>query len=96
MIPYSLPEEKVFLLRYAELLGDKIAEEIIKRDSVNSKKESLHFAEFFWNVVDLSNQEDARNGGSSEYILEKIIITLMAYFNSSGFNEEWEMVVDRR
>lgn len=96
MIPYSLAEEKEFLLRYAEMLGDNTAKEIIRRDAINSKAEAIHFAEFFWNAVDLSNSEDEKNGSSSEYILEKIIITLMAYFNSAGFNDEWELVVDRR
>lgn len=96
MIPYSLAEEKEFLMRYAEMLGDNAAKEIIKRDAISSKDEAIHFAEFFWAAVDLSNDEDKKNGSSSEYILEKIIITLMAYFNSAGFNDEWELVVDRR
>ena len=96
MIPYSLPEEKEFLLRYAELLGDELSKEIIKRDSINGRNEAIHFAEFFWNAVDLSNKEDEKTGSNSEYILEKIIMTLMAYFNSAGFNDEWEVIVDKR
>lgn len=96
MIPYSLPEEKDFLKQYAELLGDQVAMRVIDRDAIISKDEAIKFAEFFWNAVDRSNQEDEKNGSSSEYILEKIIVTLMAYFNSSCFNAEWELVVDRR
>ena len=96
MIPYSLSEEKEFLLRYAEMLGDSAAKEIVQRDAITSKDEAIHFAEFFWNAVGLSNREDEKSGSSSEYILEKIIITLMAYFRSAGFSDEWELVVDRR
>lgn len=96
MIPYSLPEEKKFILHYAKLLGDSLAEQIVTRDSVRNKHEAVHLAEFFWRMVDRSNEEDRKNGDNSEYILEKIIITFMAYFGSSGYDSEWEAVLDKR
>ena len=46
-------------------------------------------------MVDASNEEDNKNGGNSEYILEKIIITFMAYFRSSGYENEWEEIADK-
>ncbi|MDQ4426203.1 hypothetical protein [Thalassolituus sp.] len=95
MISYRLPEEKTTLLHYAKLLGDLKSEEIIRRGELNSREEAIHFAEFFWRVVKESNHEDEKNGNNSEYILEKIIISLMAYFRSSGFEDEWEEVSDR-
>lgn len=45
-------------------------------------------------MTESSNQEKANNE-KSECILEKIIVTLMAYFRSPGYKEEWEMVLDR-
>ncbi|WP_444922373.1 hypothetical protein ACJJID_08705 [Microbulbifer sp. CnH-101-G] len=95
MINYKLPEEKEFLLHYAELLNDKKSLEIINSGSLANKEEAIHFAEFFWRTVCESNKQDEKQGESSEYILEKIIITLMAYFRSAGYEDEWEEVTDK-
>jgi hypothetical protein len=95
MIIYKLPEEKEALLRYAELLDDPASLEILRRGFVKDKLEATHFAEFFWRVVAESANQDRVNNENSEYILEKIIVTLMTCFRSSGYEEEWEMVSDR-
>lgn len=95
MIPYKLPKEKEMLLRYAQLLDDSSSLEILQRGFVKDKQEAIHFAEFFWRVVTESADEDKLNNENSEYILEKIIVTLMAYFRSAGYEEEWGMVCDR-
>lgn len=94
MIPYKLPEEKAFILRYAKLLNDDRAESIVIRDCIQSEDEAEHLARFFWKMVERSNQEDKKNDDNSESILEKIVITLMAYYHSSGFEEQWETVSD--
>ncbi|CUS42475.1 MULTISPECIES: hypothetical protein [Thalassolituus] len=96
MIPYKHPQEKEMILRYVKLLDDSLAETIILRDSIESKEEAVHLAQFFWQMVDRSNIEDKESGENSEYILEKIIITFMAYFNSSGYENEWDEVTDKR
>ncbi|MGL6160181.1 hypothetical protein [Microbulbifer sp.] len=95
MIPYKIPEEKETLLFYAKLLGDRKSEAIIVRNSIENKQEAVHFAEFFWGMVRESNKQDEISGESSEYIFEKLIITLMGYFRSSGYEEEWEEVLNR-
>jgi hypothetical protein len=95
MISYKLPEEKTTLLHYAKLLGDSKSEEIIQQGELKSRDEAIHFAEFFWRMVKESNIEDKKNNENSEYILEKIIISLMAYFRSSGHEDVWEEVSDR-
>lgn len=59
------------------------------------KEEAIHCADFFWRVVDESNTQDQSKHENSQYILEKIIVTLMAYFRSSDHEEEWEMVSDQ-
>jgi hypothetical protein len=96
MISYATQKEKETILHYAKLLGDSLVEEIVARDSLQNKEEAIHFAKFFWNMVDQSNIEDEEGGDSSEHILEKIIITLMAYFRSSGYECEWDTVTDER
>lgn len=95
MIPYKLPEEKTMILKYANLLSDKLTEEIINRNELLSKEEATHLANFYWKMVDASNEEDRVSGDNSENILEKIIITFMAYFRSSGYEEEWEEITDK-
>lgn len=95
MISYKLPEEKEMLLRYARLLEDPSSLEILQRGFVKDKSEAIHLAEFFWRVVTESANQDKANNENSEYILEKIIVTLMAYFRSAGYEEEWELVCDR-
>lgn len=94
MIPYQLPQEKQTLLHYAELLNDSTAKKIIEQDSLTSQEEAEYFARFFWQTAHASNDEDKRTGESSDYILEKIIISLMAYYRSSGFESVWERVAD--
>ncbi|WP_370980780.1 hypothetical protein [Agaribacterium sp. ZY112] len=96
MIPYTHNQEKETLIHYANLLSDKVAKDIIDRDQLSSSQEALHLANFYWDMVEKSNEEDAKTGESSEYILEKIIITFMAYFRSSGYESEWEEVTDKR
>lgn len=96
MIPYTHPDEKKTLLRYADLLENRTVKDIIYKDCLDSKEEALQLANFFWDMVTRSNIEDQVSGHSSDYILEKIIITLMAYFRSSGYEDEWETVTDKR
>lgn len=96
MIPYNLPQEKLTILHYADLLNDSLTKEIIENDRIKSEAAAEHLANFFWSMVDESNEEDKKTGESSEYILEKIIITFMAYFRSSGYEEVWEKVSDER
>ena len=56
---------------------------------------ALHLAEFFWKMVEKSNEVQYEgNPNNCEYLLEKVIITFMAYFRSSGYEEEWEMFAD--
>lgn len=95
MITYKLPEEKEMLLRYAQLLDDSSSLEILQRGFVKDKQEAIYFAEFFWRVVAESANQDKASNENSEYILKKIIVTLMAYFRSAGYENEWEMVSDR-
>ena len=95
MIPYKLPAEKETIVKYAKLLNDKTTESIINRDKLLNRQEAVHLAEFYWKMVNASNVDDKKTGGNSEYILEKIIITFMAYFRSSGYENEWEEISDK-
>jgi len=96
MIPYKAPKEKEIILHYAKILGDSLAEEIVVRGSLQNKEEAIYLARFFWSMVDQSNIEDEDGDDKSEYILEKIIITFMAYSRSSGYETEWDTITEAR
>ncbi len=68
---------------------------IILRNAILDREEAIHLAEFYWKMVDASNIEDKKNNNNSEPILEKIIITFMAYFRLSGYEKEWDEVSDK-
>ncbi|MFO1367885.1 MAG: hypothetical protein U1F46_02745 [Marinagarivorans sp.] len=95
MIPYRIAEEKQTLLYYAQVLNDSRSIAIIEQDRLTIKDEALHFAQFFWAMVHESNRETHKLRADDEYILEQIIVTLMAYFRSSGHEKEWEMISDQ-
>lgn len=95
MIEWRISEERDMVLFYAMLLNDEETIKIINRNEINSKEEALHVAEFFWKMVEKSNELQYKNDSiKCEFLLEKVINTLMAYFRSSGFESEWEAFAD--
>ncbi len=95
MICWKLSEEKEMVLYYASLLNDDETKRIIEKDEISSKKEALHVAEFFWKMVEKSNEIQYKNDSvHCEFLLEKVINTFMAYFRSAGYEPEWEVFAD--
>ena len=95
MISWKLNAEKEMMAYYANLLNDDEVIKIIERGEIISKEEALHVAEFFWKMVEKSNEVQYKNSPTEcEFLLEKIINTLMAYFRSSGYEQEWETYAD--
>lgn len=90
-----MSEEKEMVLYYAKLLNDEETTKIIDRNEILSKKEALHVAEFFWRMVEKSNESQYKNDPvRCEFLLEKVINTLMAYFRRAGYESEWEAFAD--
>jgi len=95
MIPWKMAEEKEIVLFYANILNDTLTTKIIEHGDINNKEEALHLAEFFWIMVNKSNEiQFEANEHRCEYLLEKVIITFMAYFRSAGYEAEWERFAD--
>lgn len=95
MITYKFPEEKAMLLFYADLLDDLFAREIIEHGVIKNTEEARHLAGFYWRMVEHSNEVEYTEGPyRSDYLLEKIIITFMAYFRSNGYENEWDEFAD--
>lgn len=96
MIPYTHADEKNTILYYANLINDERTKDIIERDSIKNTDEATHLACFFWEMARVSNEEDKRTSNNSEFILEKIINTLMAYYRTAGYEKQWEEVADKQ
>jgi hypothetical protein len=95
MINWKLSDEKEMVIFYADLLSDEKTKEIIGRNEINSAEEALHVADFFWKMVEKSNEFQYKNDAvECEFLLEKIINTLMAYFRKAGYESEWEAFSD--
>ena len=95
MIPWKLPEEKEMVFFYADLLNDEETRKIIEQNEITNKQEALHIAEFFWGMVEKSNEFQYQNNATKcEFLLEKAINTLMAYFRRAGYEAEWEAFAD--
>jgi len=96
MISYTHQDEKKTILYYANLFNDKLTIDIIESDSIKNKDEAIHLAIFFWKMARTSNEEDKKTNTNSEFILEKIINTLMAYYRKSGYEKQWEEISDKQ
>jgi len=96
MISYTHADEKNTILFYADLLNDEKTKDIIERGSIKNTDEATHLALFFWEMVRASNEEDKKTRNNSEFILEKIINTFMAYYRTAGYEEQWEEVADKQ
>lgn len=95
MIDWKLNEEKEMVIFYAGLLNDEETIKIIERNEILNKQEALHMAEFFWKMVEKSNEFQYKdNAVECEFLLEKVINTLMAYFRRAGYESEWETFAD--
>jgi nitric oxide reductase large subunit len=95
MISWKLREEKEIVLYYAKLLNDDETIKIMDRNQILNKQEALHVAEFFWAMVEKSNEVQYNNDvANCEFLLEKVINTLMAYFRDAGYESEWQTFAD--
>lgn len=95
MIGWKLNAEKEMIIFYAGLLNDEKTIGIVERNEMVNKQEALHLAEFFWKMVEKSNEIQYKDDAvECEFLLEKVINTLMAYFRSAGYESEWETFAD--
>lgn len=95
MIQYKFPEEKKFILHYAEKLDKADIVRIIENGKVSSPEEASALSKFFWEMVDeiVKDKESgvAVNGQKdleawNEYVFESI----RAYLRNSGYEKEWD------
>ena len=64
MISWKLNDEKEMMVYYANLLNDDEIIKVIERGKIVSKEEALHVAEFFWKMVEKSNEVEYKNSAT--------------------------------
>lgn len=70
------------------------ARQIIERDGIYDKEEAKYLAQFFWEMAHATIDEERKAGQSSQYILVKIIVTLMGYYRAAGYEDAWKRTSD--
>jgi len=100
MIRYKFKEELEYLLYFANKSKNEKILEILKCGEVRSSEEATYLSEFFWNMVDLSI-EDEQSGveipweEGAEFWNEKVMNSISGYLERSGYEKEWDEVSDR-
>ena len=101
MIEYKFEEESQYALYYAKKLKDEKALEILKQRKVKNITDALYLSNFFWRIVDASI-EDEKSGielpwsEGAEFWNEKLMNSISGYLERSGFEKEWDSVVDEQ
>lgn len=93
MIEFKYKKEVEIFSYYANYLNNKEAINLIAHGSVKTKEEVKSIAKFYWQVVDLSIEEEKNNSVKFEEMekwLERIYTSLHIYFNNMGMEESWE------
>jgi len=100
MIEYKFDEEKEYILHYANKLHDNRALDILNSGNINSMKKQ-YISQYFWRMVD-SSIEDEDAGielpwpEGAEFWNEKIMNTLSGYLERTGYESEWDSLVDEQ
>lgn len=90
-IVYSMPDEKIVALAFAELLQDTLAKKILAADAVASRAEAIHLSRFYWRLVAHSAQGGASPPceSATEFWIEKLHDSIGDYLKRAGYAAEW-------
>lgn len=99
MIDFKHPEERAFLELIQSTLNTPIAQKILDGQDICNSSEAKELAEFFWALVDKSIELEKQGElnqfpEGAEFWNEKLMYTLASYLEHTGFEGEWEAVVD--
>lgn len=101
MIEFKNPEERAFLELIESMFNSPIAQKILDGHDICSCSEATALAEFFWALVDKSIELEKQGEldqfpEGAEFWNEKLMHALSGYSERTGFEAEWEAVVDRQ
>jgi len=101
MIEFRFEEEYQYAVHYARKLSDAKALNILERRAVSDSEEAKHLSEFFWRMVDASIEDEKLDidlpwSEGAEFWNEKIMNSVSGYLERSGYEKEWDEVLDRQ
>lgn len=89
MISYSYPEEKEYILFFAEKIGNKAIPELLESNTPISKDDAYNISIFFWKMIDLSvelsNSQECPWPEGYEFWSEKVLQSFAAFLKKSGY-----------
>ena len=96
-IVYSMPDEKIVALAYAELLHDPVAKRILDQEFVESREEAIHLSKFLLQMADQSSHSGASPTCelSAEFWIEKLYDSIGNYLKKAGYAAEWGEEVNK-
>jgi hypothetical protein len=94
MIEFRFEEERQIAIYYAKQIGDEVTLTILNNGVVQNAEEAVHLRIFFWNMVDLSVEDEKQKKEVPGYlkresIMEGIMQSFRRYLISNGYESEW-------
>jgi len=93
-------ESKPIALHYAKILGEERIYTLISENlPVESEKDAVRLAKFYWSMLDQSIL-DEKNGlsilgnNNVRFSMERLLHIIGGYLSSSGYEDIWDKVVD--
>jgi hypothetical protein len=100
MIKYQFPEEKEFILFFANKLSDDLIIKIINEERILTKEDAKHFSYFYWKMVDLSIELEKNEifpwSEGSEFWCEKVSHSIGGFLGRAGFGDVWDDVANEQ
>ena len=96
MIEYKHKQELEILKHYADKLDNHVVKDFLASKSVSTDEQVKIIADFYWQVVDLSTEEDKKGIGQYEDMdvwLERIYTSLHIYFGNQGYDDVWNQKI---
>ena len=90
-IVYSMPDEKIVALAFAELLQDTLAKKILAAGAVASRAEAIHLRRCYWRLDAHSAQGGASppSESATQFWIEKLHDSIGDYLKRAGYAAEW-------
>ena len=91
MISYSFPEEKEFILFFAERIGDQSIPALLEGSKPITLDEARRISLFFWKMIDLAvelqDSEECPWPEGYEFWSEKVLQSITAFLKKSGYEK---------
>ena len=101
MITFRFPEERQYMELLSKELNHTLAKQVLEGRDITSPQEAIEISEFFWAAVDQSIILEKTNNlnqfpEGAEYWNEKIMTSIAGYLERTGYEDQWDLVLDKQ